>query len=209
MRSTKTTSWRGRGALFVLLPLLAIALASCSRHTSLTVRADLVPFMTTGQRQASISYPTGSLDIQLPVSTTPPNPGASIDLTQLGVPASAASAIDAFALDLAATVDPTTNVDAGTASIFVAPSNATNAFQSAYLVTQVDTPALTANQTATVTAAVRLDAQTNPGALQYIQSGAFRLGVEIQANAASAGSADVELTRMVVAVSAPPGWALP
>lgn len=196
-------------ATLVALASLAIALAGCSRHTSLTVHADLVPFMSPSERQTTVSYPLGLVDIMLPSNATTPNPGDLIDLGQVGVPASVASAVDAFGLDLAATVTPTTDVSPGTAFIYLAPSSASNAFQTGYLVGQVDAPAMTANQTSTVTATLQLDDQKSPDALGYVRSGSFRLGVEVKASASAAGSADAELTRMVVSVSLPPGWGLP
>lgn len=203
---------RTRLRILALLPLLGglvLPLAACSRHTALTVRADLAPFMTASEKQATLSYAFGPYDIKLPASTTTPNPGELIDLTQIGVPASATSVVDAFALDLAGTVTPTTDLPAGSAGIYVAPSNATDAFQASYRVATVATPSLTANHSATVTARVHLDSQSDPNALKRIQSGAFRLGVEVSGNASNAGSADVTLTKMLVSVTLPPGWGLP
>lgn len=210
MRDPDPTRVRApRRAATVLGLALVLTLAGCSRHTAYTVSADLVPFMSQSQTHASFSYLAGSIDIQLPVTTTPPNPGQLVDLSQLGVPSGATSAIDAVALDMAADIAPTTTIDPGTASVYVAPSTASDAFQSSYLVGSFATPSLPGGQTTTVSGSVRLDGQTNSAALQRVQSGAFRLGVEVKASAASGGSADITLTRLVVSLSLPPGWGLP
>jgi len=196
-------------AVVASLVTVATLVAGCSRHTALTVEADLVPFMSASETQATISYGTGTADVQLPFSNATPNPGEAVDLTQLGVPADAAAAITAFDLDLAASVTPTTAIGAGTVSIYLAGASASDAFQPQYRVAQKQTPAMPAGQATTVDATLKLDSQANPGALKRLQSGSFRIGIELQASAGAAGSADVALTRLRVSLSLPHGWGLP
>lgn len=194
--------------ILVLAFGLGLGLTACSRHTALTVKADLVAFLNAGEKHTNVTYPAGSIDVQLPVSDTEPNPGELVDLTQYGVPSDAAGDIDAFALDAAATVTPTTDVDAGTVSLYLSPSDQ-SPFQSTYLIKQVDTPPMPANQATSVAASVQVDAQSAASALDYIRTGSFRLGAEIRATSSSAGSADVTLTRLLISVSLPQGWGLP
>lgn len=189
---------------------LALALAGCSRHTSLTVMADLTPFMSTGEKQAVVPYPAGTVDIDLPFSATTANPGERVDLGQLGMPADAASSIDSLSLQFLATLDPTTDIGAGTVTLYVAPaSETTDVFVPGYRAAQTDVGALAAGESATVKATFRLVEQRDPQILQYVQSGSFRVGVAIRASAPSSGQAAVVLTHLVVTLSLPPGWGLP
>lgn len=200
-----------RRALLVLLAVPALALAGCSRHTALTVRADLVPFMNDSQTTASgVPYRAGALDVKVPLHSDP-NPGYAVDLTQLGLPSGAASGIEGVALDVTADITPTATVGAGSLSFYIAPSGSADAFLGTYRVAQVATPQLPAGQTTAVTAHVQLDSQADPTAFQRIQSGAFAIGARIQAPASGTptDSLDVTLTHLVLSISLPPGWGLP
>ncbi|MEJ2667960.1 MAG: hypothetical protein P8Z81_12830 [Deinococcales bacterium] len=205
------TGRRTRLLLLTAVAGLAMALAGCSRHTAVTVQADLVPFLSQSQTQASASYlaTTGSADIRLPFSTLATNPGALIDLSQLGVPSSAFSVIDAFGLTATAAIDPTSAIGPLTATLYVADASASDAFQAQYQAKQVQLPSLPAGQTTTVIASFQLDSQNNAAALARIQSGSFRLGVEIQGSVQNNGTATITLSQLLVSASLPPGWGLP
>lgn len=195
-------------AILALLLGLALLLAGCSRHTALTVRADLVAFLGSST-SVSVPYSSGTTDLKLPPNSSNPDGGYQVDLTQIGVPTSAIQAIDALSLDFSADITPTTDLGDGQATLYVAPATVTNIFQSQYAVTQVSAPASPANQATTVTGSFALDAQHHPQALSTIQSGSFRIGVEVQASASQGGQADVALKRLLVSVSLPPGYGLP
>ena len=193
--------------LLVLLPALALALAGCSRHTALTVRADLVPFMSVGETQlnrAPIAPGTSYLDWPFSGSHLT-NPGHSVDLTSLGAPSWALTDITAFALTFAAQVTPSVPLAAGTATLYLAPSSASDVH--AYPAVTVDTPPVAAGQTATVS--ITADDATDASALPYLRSGSFLVGAEVEVNASGSGTARVTLTHLLVTVSLPPGWGLP
>ncbi len=189
--------------------LLLTSLSACSRHTALTVQADLVSFMSASDTQATVGYTSGNVAIDLPPNPSSPAAGASVDLTALGVPSNAISAIDALTLAFTAEVRPDTTLSSVTASLYVAGSGATDVFQSSYLVGTVAAPTLPAGRSTAVTGSFGLDAQHQPAALQRVQSGSFRVGVRLTGSASAGGSADVTLEHMVVSVSLPPGWGLP
>lgn len=199
---------RTLGALAASALLLA-SLSACSRHTALTVQADLVAFMSASDTQATVSYSSGNVAIDLPPNPASPAAGASVDLTGLGVPSGAISAIDALTLDFAAEVRPDSTLSKVTASLYVAGSSETDVFQSNYLVGTVTAPTLQAGRSTAVTGSFSLDAQHQPAALQRVQSGSFRVGVRLSGSASTGGSVDVTLEHMVVSVSLPPGWGLP
>lgn len=189
--------------------LLLPALSSCSRHTALTVQADLVPFLGASGTQASVPYNAGTVTLDLPPNTTNPTAGALVDLTSLGVPTSASAAIDALALELDASLTPSSAIGAGTATLYIADASANDVFQAQYQVASIATPALSANQTGDVHAAFQLDAQTDASALALIQSGSFRIGVEVRGSAAASGTLQLDVTKLLVSVSLPPGYGLP
>lgn len=195
--------------LLALAPALAVLLAGCSRHTALTVRADLVAFLDPSSTQATVSYPGGSTTIQLPPNSTEPRAGALVDLQKLGVPPDAIQNITGLGLDFAAGVRPDTTIDAGTATLFIAGASETDVFQSQYAVGTVTVSALPANQTTSVGGSFALDAQHHPAAFGRVQSGAFRLGVQLQATTSSGGQAQLDVTRLRVSLTLPPGWGLP
>ena len=188
---------------------LALLLAGCSRHTALTVRADLVPFLGSASTQVTVPYTGGSTTLDLPPNNSQPKAGALVDLNDIGVPPDAIQNIDGLALDLTVDVQPDSAIDAGNATLYIAPAMATDIFQASYAVAQIAIPALPANQPTTVTGAFQLDAQNHAAALTQVQSGSFRLGVELQASASSGGQAQIDLQHLVVSVSLPPGWGLP
>lgn len=209
-RSTAIPVRARRLALLALLGAAPLALLTgCSKHTALTINADLAPFLSADQKQATVAYAAGTVTIELPFTSTSPNPGELVDLTRLGVPASAASSIQHFSLDVAGTVTPTSSLDAGTVSVYIGPSTTGDVFQPSYRVAQVATSGLPAGIATTVSGQVALDASTDASALQRIRSGSFRLGVEIQTGASTGGSADVNLTRLQVGLALPPGWGVP
>ena len=195
-------------AALALIATLALLLAGCSRHTALTFRADLVAFLGSSS-SVSVSYSSGTTDLKLPPNSSSPDGGYLVDLSQLGVPSSAIQAIDALSLDVSADITPTTDLGAGQATLYVAPASASNIFQSQYAISQVSAPAFPANQATNVSGSFALDAQSHPQALATIQSGSFRIGVEVQASASQGGQADLTLKHLPVAVSLPPGYGLP
>jgi|GEM_PF-5734804 len=188
---------------------LTLVLAGCSRHTALRVYADLVPFLGTASTQATVSYGAGTTTLDLPPDSSQPKAGALVDLAGLGVPPDAIQNVDELGLDLAVAVRPDSAIDAGSATLYIAPSNETDIFQAPYAAGQVTVPALPASQASTVTGSFRLDAQQQPAALARVQSGSFRVGVELQASATTGGQAQIDLQQLVVSVSLPPGWGLP
>ena len=188
---------------------VALLLAGCSRHTSLTVRADLIPFLDSASTQTTVPYTGGTTTIDLPPNSSQPTAGTLVDLNGVGVPTDAIRTVDGLALDFAVTVTPDSDIDPGTATLFIAPASETDIFQSGYEVAQVSVPALPATLSTTVTGAFQLDAQHHADAFTQIQSGSFRLGVALQASASSSGQAQLDLTHLEVAVSLPPGWGLP
>lgn len=188
---------------------LALLLAGCSRHTALTVRADLVAFLGPASTQATVPYSGGSTTIDLPPNSSQPKAGTLVDLNDVGVPQDAVQNVTRLALDFTVEVRPDSAIDAGRATLYVAPSSETDIFQPSYAVAQVTFPALPANQPTTVTRAFQLDAQHDAAALTQVQSGSFRLGVELQASATTGGQAQIQLHHLVVSVSLPPGWGLP
>lgn len=194
--------------LFAALAGVLVLVTGCSRHTALTVKADLVSFMSHDRTHATAPY-GGGVDLQLPVASSSPNPGELVDLGQLGVPPGAIDGIGSLSLALAASLTPSTAIDSGTATFYLADANASNAFEPQYQVAQVATPALPAGAATPVSAGVQLDSQSHPDALQRVHSGSFRLGVEVRASAGTSGSLDVELTQLLVSASLPPGWGLP
>jgi hypothetical protein len=196
------------GAL-ALTASLALLLSGCSRHTALTVRADLIPFLDSASTQTTVPYTGGTITIDLPPNSSQPTAGTLVDLNGVGVPADAIRTIDGLALDFAVAVMPDSDIDAGTATLYIAPASETDIFQSGYEVAQVSIPALPATRSTTVTGAFQLDAQHHADAFTRVQSGSFRLGVALHASAASGGQAQLDLTRLEVAVSLPPGWGLP
>lgn len=187
---------------------LAILLGGCSRHTALTVRADLVAFLGSSN-SVTVTYSSGTTQTKLPPNSTSPDAGYLVDLSTSGVPTSAVQAIDSLSLDVAIGVTPDTDLGAGEASIYIAPASENNIFQSQYAVSQVSASSLPANQTTTLSDTVTLDAASHPKALATVQSGSFRVGVEIQTTATQAGKADLTLKRLLVSVSLPPGYGLP
>lgn len=188
---------------------LALLLAGCSRHTALTVRADLVPFLGSASTQVTVPYTSGSTTLDLPPNNSQPKAGALVDLNDVGVPPDAIQNIDGLALDFTVDVQPDSAIDAGNATLYIAPATTADIFQASYAVAQTTIPALPANQPTTVTGAFQLDAQNHPAALTQVQSGSFRLGVALQASASSGGQAQIDLKHLVVSVSLPPGWGLP
>ena len=189
--------------------LVAALLSGCSRHTAFTVRADLVPFLGSGASHVTVPYSSGTVTLYLPPNSSSPQAGALIDLTSLGVPSSATSVVDGLALDLAATVTPTTDIGAGGATLYIADASASDVFQAPYQVATFPTPALAAGQQGTVTGSLTLDAHLYPDALTRLQSGSFRIGVAVQGSASSSGQVDLTLDRLQVSISLPPGFGLP
>ncbi|MEJ2288643.1 MAG: hypothetical protein P8Y02_08365 [Deinococcales bacterium] len=195
--------------LLALVPTLALLLAGCSRHTALTLKADLVAFLDPASKQATVSYSGGSTTIELPPNSSAPQAGTLVDLQKLGVPSDTIQNITGLALDFAASVQPDSAIGAGNATLFIAGASETNVFQSQYAVGTVPIPALPANQATAIAGSFQLDAQQHPAALAKVQSGSFRLGVQLQATASSGGQARLDVTRLLVSVSLPPGWGLP
>lgn len=204
------TTPRARTLRLLALSAASLALlAGCSRHTALSVYADLVPFLGTASTQATVPYTAGTTTLDLPPDSSQPTAGALVDLSGLGVPADAIQNVDELGLDLTVAVRPDSAVDAGSATLFVAPSGETDIFQAPYAAGRIDVPALPANQSSTVTGSFLLDAQHHPAALARVQSGSFRIGVQLQASAATGGQAQIDLQHLVVSVALPPGWGLP
>ena len=195
-------------AAVALVASLALVLAGCSRHTALTIRADLVAFLGSSS-SVTVSYSSGTTDLKLPPNASTPDGGYQVDLTKVGVPSGAIQAIDALSLDFSADVTPSTDLGAGQATLYVAPASESNIFQSQYAVSQVSAPAMPANQATTVSGSFALDAQNHAQAFSTIQSGSFRIGVEVRASASQGGQADLTLKRLLVSVSLPPGYGLP
>lgn len=193
----------------VLALALTAVLSGCSTHTALKVQADLVPFLGAANTQATVSYTGGPVTLYLPPNSSNPSGGALIDLTSLGVPSSAIAAVDSLSLDLAADLTPTTDIGAGTATLYVADASATDVFQAQYAVASANVPALTASQTGQVTASFAIDAASHAAALARIQSGSFRIGVAVQGSASAPGQLQIDVTRLLVGVSLPPGFGLP
>jgi len=204
------TQQKSRTLRFLTLgAALALLLAGCSRHTALTVRADLVPFLGPASTQATVPYNGGSTTIDLPPNGSQPKAGTLVDLNDVGVPSDALQTIEELALDFTVEVRPDSTIDAGSATLYIAPSSETDVFRTPYAVAQVTFPALPANQSTAVTRGFQLDAQHDAAALTQVRSGSFRLGVELRASATTGGQAQIDLQHLVVSVSLPPGWGLP
>lgn len=200
---------RTRTLAATLTLALAGVLTGCSSHTALTVQADLVPFLGAANTQATVPYTAGTVTLLLPPNSSDPSGGALIDLTSLGVPSSASSAVDGLSLDLAANLTPTSDIGAGTATLYVADASATDVFQAQYAVASVAIPALAASQTGAVAASFAIDATSHAAALTRIQSGSFRIGVAVQGSASAPGQLQIDVTRLLVGISLPPGFGLP
>jgi hypothetical protein len=195
--------------LLALAPTLALLLAGCSRHTALTVQADLVAFLDPASKQATVTYTGGSPTIDLPPNSAEPQAGTLVDLQKLGVPSNALQSISGLDLDLAATVQPDSAISAGSTTLYVADATATNVFQSRYAVGTVSIPPLPASRASPVVGSFQLDAQQHPAALTLVQGGSFRLGIQLQGTSPSGGQAKIDITKLLVSVSLPPGWGLP
>lgn len=194
---------------FALTASLAIVLAGCSRHTALTVQADLIPFLDPGSTQTTAPYSGGSSTIYLPPNSSQPTAGTLVDLNDVGVPADAIQSLDGLGLDFEVSVEPDSDIDAGSATLYIAPPSETDIFQNGYVAAQLSVPMLPANLSTTVSGTFQLDAQQHANAFALIQGGSFRLGVALHASASSGGQAQLDLTRLEVSVSLPPGWGLP
>ncbi|MEJ2359784.1 MAG: hypothetical protein P8Y13_17130, partial [Deinococcales bacterium] len=128
---------RSRTFRFLMLgATLALLLAGCSRHTALTVRADLVPFLGSASTQATVPYASGSTTLDLPPNNGQPKAGALVDLNDVGVPPDAIQHIDALALDFTVDVQPDSAIDAGYATLYIAPASETDIFRASYAVAQ-------------------------------------------------------------------------
>ncbi|MEX2540760.1 MAG: hypothetical protein WD314_03095 [Trueperaceae bacterium] len=185
----------------VLTAVTLLLLAGCSRHTLLTVEADVLSFLSDEER-------AGEFSLAADEYLLPDEEGLTAE--QLGVPAQMLEGLEGLTLDFSAAI--TSNAATGSeevaASFHISDSSDASPFDSPAIAST--SVSLEPGETEQLTFAVEVSDSVNPDALATLKSGDFRLGVRLEYVAGpSASGVDYRLDDVTISITVRPGNLLP